>query len=433
MRTEVVVIGAGVAGLSAAKVLCEAGLSVTIVEARDRIGGRIYTHRDRLNAVPIELGAEFVHGEPKELFDIANTAGLALADIGGDRFCFTGGKLSKCSDLFSNLEEILERMNGSREQSFQEFIENCECDEALKPWATAYVEGFNAARKERISIQSLVQQQQAADAIEGDRMSRILNGYDSVPHWLLGSSQLYLNTIATAINWTRGKVEITAQSRAGYALDRFTAACAVVTLPLGVLQAPENSPGAIRFSPDPKPIRDAVRRLEMGQAIRITLRFRERFWERKKELTQLSFIHAADEWMPTWWTAFPARVPLITGWTAGPHAEEMSNEDERGVVERALTSLARLVSMSLGDLEGLLESWHMHDWRSDPFARGAYSYVAAGSLDAPRMLATPVEDTLYFAGEAANLDGYSGTVHGAIASGVRAAREVLSRRRQPPT
>jgi monoamine oxidase len=407
------VIGAGVAGLAAARDLRRTGLNVQILEARDRIGGRIYTLHDPAIAAPIEMGAEFVHGKPPEILEILNAARLPAAEVSGDHFCFDALSLKPCGEIFSSLDNIFEKMKRAPEQSFGEFIKGF--DQKLASWAAVYVEGFNAAPRDRISVESLVREHEAAEAIEGDRLFRIPSGYDSIPLWLCDelADSLHLNTVVTEIAWRSGEVEVATRSG-----DRFTAACAVVTVPLAVLQA-----GVIRFSPEPREQREAIGRLGMGQAIRITMHFRERFWTRRRELSRLSFLHSLSDWMPTWWTCLPLDAPLLTGWTAGPDASQSNG----ALVERSLDVLARLLGLSGAYVRGQLVSWRMHDWQADPFALGAYSYAPIGAYEARRTLATPVEDTLFFAGEATSYEGYSGTVHGAIGSGRRAARLVAKK------
>jgi monoamine oxidase len=437
-NSDVIVIGAGAAGLSAARALAGSGLSVTILEARDRIGGRIYTVRDPALALPVELGAEFVHGKPREIWDIVNTGALLACDVEGEDWRVEDGSLARVSDAFPALDALFDQMARAPEQSFQQFLEGWECDPQAKTWVCAFVEGFNAAKKELISTRSLVEDWRALEAIDGHRAFRILNGYDRLIEWVRagldqGNSVLCLSTVADSIHWSRGRVEVQAYAAAHrpvHALKPFTARCAVITVPVGVLKAPSGSAGAIRFSPEPQNLRQALGLLEMGQVFRISMRFRERFWEQPEERQDLSFLFSQDEWMPTWWTAVPARAPILTGWAAGPIAEKYIGRDQDFVAEKALCALAHLLKKGRAEIETLLESWRLHNWQEDPFARGAYSYVLAGGTDARRMLAAPVEDTLYFAGEAANVDGYSGTVHGAMATGKRAA-ELILRALQP--
>ncbi len=418
---EVIIIGAGVAGLAAARELTAGGVNVLILEARARIGGRILTHRDPLLPVPVELGAEFVHGKPPALWRVLEDGRFPVVDVEGHSWCRASGSLVPCEGLESRTHGLLARMKSfdGRDRSFQQFLDEADGDAEAKAWAAAYVEGFNAAHKERISVRSLIEDEEAAARIGGGRAFRILSGYDSVPRQIFGSidpgrCDLRLNSPVKALRWRRGAVE--AEARGG----PHHAARAIITVPLGVLQA-----GDIRFDPEPAAALAAARRLAMGQAARITLRWRERFWERIGNLADLGFLHSGDPWFPTWWTALPLRAPLLTGWAAGPAGERYRGCDENFVLAKALDALSGLLEIPRGEMESQLETWHYHDWHADPFARGAYSWVPAGCLDARATLAQPVEETLWFAGEAVNLEGYGGTVHGAIGAGIRAARQAL--------
>jgi monoamine oxidase len=429
---DVLVIGAGVAGLSAAHELASARRVVCVLEARDRIGGRIRTCRDPMLPIPIELGAEFVHGKPRELWRLLETGGPAICDTTGENWRFYKGSLTRGDNLFDQVEELLSTMGASTspDRSFEDFLRECDCGDDVKTWAARFVEGFNAARKERISVAALVEEARASEQTEGSKGSRVLGGYDLVLQRLLSGIErdfcsIHLNTVAAGVRWSRDSVEVTAESALGGPLGVFRARRVLITVPLGVLQALPGESGAIRFDPEPPGILDAVRALEMGHAVRITLRFRERFWEERRDLADLSFLHGDSGSVPTWWTALPVRVPLLTGWAAGPAAGRFRGKDTAFVVEEALDSLALLLGARRSRLEALLDAWYYHDWTADPFSRGAYSYVPVDGLDARKILATPVEDTLYFAGEATDLQGHSATVHGALAAGRRAARVVL--------
>jgi monoamine oxidase len=428
MHADVLIVGAGVAGLAAARELCAAGREVVVLEARDRIGGRIYTRRDSMLAIPVELGAEFVHGRPAEICDIAGAAPLAACEVLGETWLHTGGALAR-EEVGGGFDEILEAMEhaAAPDRTWDEFIASVPCDEETRRRATAYVEGFNAARSDRISVRSLVGDERASRAIEGDRLFRILDGYDRVPAYLrngLPAARLRLNTVVTAISWREGSVEVEARTATGQQLEPFTGCCALVTAPLGVLQAAPGEPGAIAFRPEPRNLA-AARRLVMGPVVRITLRFRERFWEQHGNLDDLSFLHSPGAAMPTWWTALPVRIPTITGWAAGRAAEPFAGRGARYVLETALDELARVLGMPRPRIEELLDGCYFHDWQADPYSRGAYSYVPAGATDARLALATPAAGTLFLEGEAANLEGHSAMVHGAISSGRHAAVQIL--------
>jgi monoamine oxidase len=201
-----------------------------------------------------------------------------------------------------------------------------------------------------------------------------------------------------------------------------------------VLQAPPGSKGAIEFDPPLPEKMDAANRLAMGPVVKLMLLFREAFWDepsfrkRFKKLGKLSFIHSWNEIFPTWWTTLPIHVPILTAWSGGPAAQRISGLPANELVPEAIKSLSRFFNMKPRTLSELLQAHHLADWQIDPFARGAYSYVPVGALDARKKLAAAVDKTIYFAGEATNFKGQAGTVAGAIASGERASKEIVRHR-----
>jgi monoamine oxidase len=442
MSADVIIIGAGVAGLTAARALSNSGLTVVILEARDRAGGRILTRRIPSFPTPIELGAEFIHGQPREIWDVVEAAGLTAVEVTDNHWQSLDGALKE-SDFWPQWEATVRQMReaGAPDQPFRQFIEeryDAEERQEVKRLALDYVEGFNAASADRISVAALVSMEDSASAGDGGAAFRILNGYDRLVDWLLAGcdpqkAALRLGVVVNEINWSRGNVEVIARSSAGQAPLSFRAERAVITLPLGVLQAPPGAPGAVRFNPELKEKQEAIGKLAMGMVMKVVLRFRERFWEQGVFQTQtlgdrlppLGFLHSRDEYFPTWWTSLPVRAPILTAWAGGPAAERLALRGEEFVVGRALDSLSRLLELDRERLADLLVAWYTHDWQADPYTRGAYSYIPVGGLNAPRLLAEPVEDTLFFAGEATDLDGQNGTVHGAMASGRRASGEII--------
>lgn len=439
---DVIVIGAGAAGLAASVRLASAGLSILLLEARERIGGRVFTLRDPISQAPIELGAEFIHGRPPEIWEILQGREVEITAVGGESWCSRNGSLSPC-EFFSEVDEILEEMDDrSQDESFLTFLERCCSDLKItseaKQRALNYITGFNAADPARVGVHWLVKSMRAEEEIEGDRAFRSRHGYEDlikIFQQLLMETGVSLRTgtVAESLRWTRGRAEITATDATG----SFTLAAprALVTLPLGVLQAPAGVAGAVQFSP-PLPARktDAINKLEMGKVIRVTLRFRHRFWEnivpggKSKTLAKLGFLFTQDDWFPTWWTPMPMPLPLITGWAPFRCAERLSGQSSTFVVSKAIEALSRVLGKNAQELESLLEAAHFHDWQNDPYSRGAYSYGVVGSDGMHEALASAVEETLYFAGEATDVTGNNGTVHGAIASGLRAAVEILQAR-----
>lgn len=438
--SDAIVIGAGAAGLSAARTLADHGMRVLVLEARERIGGRIFTLHDSASPVPIELGAEFIHGRPESTFRIVEAAGLSACDVTGAHLDTTGGGCPE--DRFSRgIRPVLERLEAGVPDgwSFARFLQSKRLrgtSNEARALALAYVEGLYAAPADKLAAVAVREAERTPGPPGPEPSFRVLSGYDRVISWLRAGigperGQVYLRTVVREVRWRPGFVEVTATSEHGGRPLRFRAPKLVVTLPVGVLRARANQPGAVRFSPSLMEKRRALSRLGMGPAVRVTLRFRDRFWEhlppRKGSCSfgDVSFAHSADPFFPTWWTQLPVRAPLWVGWSGGPAALRLAQLDEHALIERALRSLAMLLEAPREMLGSRLDGWYVHDWLADPFTRGAYSYVAVHGLDAPQKLAEPIAQTLFFAGEATEPPSSSGTVSGAIDSGRRAAREIL--------
>ena len=428
---EVLIIGAGASGLAALRKLDRAGVDVLCLEARDRTGGRILTVHDPLSPIPIELGAEFIHGRPEEIWQIIRAANLTAYDVGDHTVYLRGGEIESHEDAWVLVEEVTRDMRRAAatgpDRSFADFLATSHHSDEVKQVATSFVEGFNAARQEIVGIHSLAKDLEAADQIQGDDTSfRLASGYDAVPRSLLAGVtnsdlKLRLNTVVKGAEWRAGSVKVYANSAETGLPVSFSARRVIVTAPLGVLQA-----RSIQFVPEPFEHLGAARRLAFGNVFRVVLRFREPVWERNPELADTGFFLSDHPVFHAWWTPLAVRAPIITGWSAGGRAESLAGQSRELVLSQALASLACITHSSVDDLSELLERCYFHDWHADPFARGAYSYVPVNALDARETLARPLENTLFFSGEATELNGYSATVHGAIASGIRTARQVLA-------
>jgi len=440
---DIVVIGAGAAGLAASAKLSAAGLRVMLVEARQRIGGRIFTLPSEQEQAAIELGAEFVHGRPREIFDLVRSGALETVELTGEHWFFHDGRLDRSETFIEGLEEFFGKMADPilPDQSFENFARYWEKDPSIAkaaPWLKGYVEGFNAAEADLISIHSLVKEARAEEEIEGERQFRIAGGYQRLIDTLQRSLDpqlvtIALNTAVTEIAWEPDQVVVTAQT-GNHEFAKFSSRRAIITIPLGVLQQSPAADGAIEFSPDIPEKRRAAKKLAMGDVVRMVFCFREAFWEKSshtpsahgEELSRLSFIFSQEKPFPTWWTTFPIKSPLLVAWAAGPNAKMLRGRSPEQMSDEALAILARLLGMPIATIRDYLVSWHFHDWSNDPFSRGAYSYVKVGGLEAQKELAVPIADTLFFAGEATETEGHHATVHGAMATGYRAADEVLS-------
>jgi monoamine oxidase len=437
----IAIIGAGAAGLAAARRLHENDVEVVIIEARDRIGGRVWTQRPESLTVPIELGAEFVHGETPELGEIARDAKLRTMDVAGRRWMSAGGRLRLMDDFWERLDRVMRRLDEDRDpdRSFADALDGMRSvASADRRLATQYVEGFHAADIARVSERSLAEGGSPRGDVRERRIGRVVEGFGAIADALAAPvlDRVQLGAVATRIEWRKGRVEIEARNHGGEALPTIVARAAVIAVPLGVLQAAPGAVGGIAFDP---PLRDkqrAATRLVMGGVVRVSLQLDRPFWTEERfakhagdeRLDTLSFLHSrADVEFPVWWTPYPIRAPLLVGWRGGPAAVDIARRTPNEIVSGAIDSLATLLGLSRRAVQRHVVASYTHDWINDPFSRGAYSYVGVGGMRASAQLSKPVEGTLFFAGEYADREGRNGTVHGAIGSGWRAADEILNR------
>lgn len=412
-----VIIGAGVAGLAAARELCAAGLRALVLEARDRLGGRVMTHHTPDG--PVELGAEFVHGAFPEILGVVEEAGLRLRE-GGRRSVGTAGRRI-APDFFAAMDRLLALASpGAADESFQQLVDRVDVEPEIKARALRLVEGYHAADPARISVQALIRNTAADERPGAERQFRFADGYDSLVTAIFQRIdprlvEVQRNTVVTAIEWRAKRVLI--RTAVG---QEFTAPRAIVTVPLGVLQA-----GAIHFAPALDGKAQALRTLDMGAVVRVSLSLSEEVWTAQERLAADGFLFTGDAPFPAWWVSRPPPLPVVTGWAAGPNARALAGLGERERVRSALDALPRVLELDPGRLQDGVRGGFSHDWQADPFSRGAYSYAAVGGSSAGDELGAPLEATIFFAGEATESDGQNATVHGAIASARRVASEVL--------
>lgn len=440
-KYDVAIIGAGASGLAAARALSGAGRSICIIEARSRVGGRVHSLHLPDLALPIELGAEFVHGATAATFSILDAASIPVAELPDNHWWSRGGRWASLGDFWGTIDRVRSKIaSRRRDVSFADFLKSRrDLTPRQRELARNFVEGYHAAHADRISaaaLRSADSEQEEGSA--GNRQFRLAMGQDSIVEWLRAGldpsrAQLRLGTIATAVEWSKGSVSIECRTLATGRSETIRASKLIVTLPIGVWKAPHGQEGAVRFDPPLAAKERAIAKIEAGHVVKIALRFREAFWEgagfvreraARADGAPLNFVHSSDRFVPTWWTAAPFRSPVLTGWSGGHAADALLAEGPDALVDRALDSLASVWAMPRRRLTSLLVGTFTHDWQSDPFSRCAYSYAAVGGSGAHAALAWPIENTLFFAGEATSGDE-TGTVAGAVESGLRAAREAL--------
>ncbi len=410
MSAEVIIVGAGVAGLAAASELVKRGLDVVVLEARDRIGGRVCTRHDPAWGTPLELGPEFVHGLDPALWQLLRERGIRTIAMNRPRITVRGGKLVEADASWESATDIL-ASPPAHDTSVTAHTETLA--EESRRVALGYVEGFYAARADDVSAQWIAAQEEAGELIQQDHVEHVVNGYDTVVDVLaqpLPEGSIKLGHAVSAVEWARDEVRVTAAGRV------FEGRRVILTLPPPLI-------AKLPFTPAlPVPINEALGAVVMGPVLKIVMRFSEPVWESfpfADAAKPFGIMFAPDERWPTFWTD-PADPLRLTAWAAGSRVDGF---DSRNALRDALTSLAALGGYARDDLERHLTASACHDWQADPFAGGAYAYVKVGHAGAPTLLAQDIQKTIFFAGEATHPE-HSGTVHGALESGQRAALAV---------
>ena len=402
-------IGAGAAGLAAARELTAAGRSVLVLEARERVGGRCWTRRMSGLDIPVELGAEFIHGDAHVTHSLLRDAGLAAVDSVREQRSLDKGSLERVNAFDEAQKAMADATRLERDISFEAFLARQRLPAKTKSFARMMVQGFDAADPRRVSAMSIAEEWGGGEL--GVSQPRPQGGYGTLLDWLANASvargaRLRLGAVVTKVQWRAGAVGVSGK----FLGERFSARAkrAIVTLPLGVLQR-----GPMRFPQK----RHALAKLADGPVIRVAMRFDRPFWEERAP--GVAFFHTSQAPFPTFWTPLPMRAPLLTAWAGGPKAARLTGSSSRKLIDAALAS----VESVFGKQE--LAAAYVQDWMQDPYSRGGYSYVLVGGMGAREQLATPLDDTVFFAGEATDSEE-PGTVAGALRSGQRAAREALS-------
>lgn len=427
---DVIIIGAGACGLMAARELGKAGKTVLLLEARDRTGGRIHTLDIGEFSMPVDSGAEFIHGDLPVTKRLLDEAGLHYELIGGELWRTERGMLAQEDSFTEGADIVIPRLETLETDItiaafFKKFFDD-HLYENLVSEIRGYVEGYDAGDINRASAFALRDEWGGGE--EGNQY-RPVNGYKPMISFLEAeivkySGKIQLNTLVKKITWNEQAV--TAHTD----VSEFQAQQLIVTIPLGILQN-ENSHAGIMIPELPLAYRDALQQLGYGSAIKIVFEFNTEVWEdaivdsaEGKNLENLGWLFSNEE-IPTWWTQAPKHIPMITGWLAGPKANALKSTPDAEIIERGLSSLARILKLDISMLKEKLVASAVFNWTADPFTAGAYAYSTPETKKALEVFRNPVDGRVFFAGEAFHDGPQMGTVEGAIVSGVERARWVL--------
>jgi predicted NAD/FAD-dependent oxidoreductase len=370
-------------------------------------------------SLPIELGAEFVHGTPKVTLALMSECGDSAMDVISEGFQFHDGQLEDAPDIWDSAERLLQRVDlHGRDQSIEDFLESVPRTVASAEQldaARAMVEGFDAAVTTDASTIAIAKEWRSGWL---GASGRPVNGYATIMRYLARviNERILLQTQVDEIHWSRHGVRIRA-TRCGQPLE-IQARCVVITLPIGVLREQR-----VTFTP-PLPLEKqlTINAIAMGPVIKVVLDFRSSFWEHvdNGRFHDAGFFHAPQFGFRTLWTRLPQRAPLLVAWAAGGAAQRLIEQRVNPMYAALETTQAVFPTV---DVHAELRNAYYHDWQADPYACGAYSFLRVDGADARSSLGVSIENTLFFAGEATSSD-QPGTVAGALESGYRAADEI---------
>ena len=426
---KVLVIGAGIAGLSAAWHLREAGINATVLEARDRLGGRVWTNHD-FAGIPVEFGAELIHGRSPEVntWQWVEKLGLRtwhwnklddsmIRTEAGD-WLTMGEARAKSPELDATRAWELGDAPAPRDDedlgSYLQRIGFSERQLRYVQRSFANAEGESMRYLNAKAHAQLMHDESAdgeSDGVEDYSDHRILDGYDGYYTRLAQGLDIRLNCPVREIDWTGGIRVLTDEGQ-------FDADAAIITLPLGVLEA-----GSVRFEPSlPRAKQEALRGLKMGPVMKLIYLFEKHILD-----PAIGAIYARGN-PPMWWSPSLGREDSPVVWTAfltGDYAREMLALGEEAALQAGLETLRS--ELSQPQLQYVKARWV--NWPDDEFALGGYSVCRPGHYDARDKLAQATPP-LFWAGEASAPHHLTAMVHGAYFTGQRAAGEIIKWERE---
>lgn len=426
---RILVIGAGMAGLAAARTLVDEGYAVTLLEGRDRIGGRVWTNTEWPNAA-LDMGASWIHGtEDNPITALAEDFGVKTLPTDYDNHTLFGPEGDLVSDedgleIESWFVELMDALDAERERRWEEDEPDISLGAAIR--AILAEDDWEAEELQALlyTVNTTIEHEYAADVDdlslfywdeqgEFDGEDVIFpQGYGQIAQGLAKGLDVRLGHSVEKIAYTAKGVSVTTQQ------GTFTGAHAIITLPLGVLKQ-----GRVAFDPPlPQFKQEAIERLGVNVLNKTYLRFPSAFWAEDVDTELFGYISEdKGEWCETLNMHYYTEAPILLMFNAGAYGTAIEALSDAQVVAAAMTTLRTIFGDDIPDPE----AWLITRWGRDPFAYGSYSHYAPGATpDDVEALAEAVEDKLFFAGEATHLE-HQATVHGAYLSGLRAAEEIM--------
>jgi monoamine oxidase len=428
---HIIIIGAGIAGLMAARELSAKGKKVAVIEAGGRIGGRINTITPGGFSQPIEEGAEFIHGDLPFTLQLLKEAGIEYTEVDGKIFQHKDGKVCEQEDFVFGDEKLVNAISElAVDMPVYDFLQlhfGSEQYKEMRRSVRGFIEGYEAADTKDASVLAIKHDLELGD----ETQYRVRGGYTTLINYLheqclKQGCSFHFSEQAKEVLWDEAKVKLKT------ATASYTASKLLVTAPIGILREEPGSDAAIKFEPFLTGKFTAVKQHGCGLVVKIFLEFTTAFWQTEEtkqrinaDLAEMMFLLSEQE-IPTWWTQFPASSNLLTGWLGGPKAKEFKTLSDEAILEKALQSLATVFKCTPLELKGQLKAWHVANWQNHPYTKCAYSYTTVNSSMAVHELSTPEKGTVFFAGEAVYAGSSTGTVEAALVSAANSVKEILN-------
>lgn len=371
---------------------------------------------------PVETGAEFVHGELPITLGLLKDANIAYHAVNDNMFHLEKGKLKKQDDFTGHWNKLMKAMHSLKEDiTLDAFLNRFFSDDAYAEFRKSvkdFAGGFDLADITTASTKALYWEWSK----EMGTQYRIDEGYAKLTSYLERMAKknrctFITNCCAKKISWQENEVNaLTMCSRI------FKAEKVIVAVPLPVLQAGIKNQDYIEFEPALPAHIEAAKNTGFGAVIKIIIEFTENFWKQKQE--DAGFIFTKEQ-VPTWWTQLPVESNILTGWLGGEKAISLKDNTDQQVLEIALQSLANAFNMNASELSRSVKAFKIANWIKEPYIHGGYSFNTIKSAEAKRVLNQPVNDTVFFAGEALYQGVPGGTVEAALSSGKHTAELVL--------
>jgi monoamine oxidase len=289
---------------------------------------------------------------------------------------------------------------------------------AIRNSVIRYAQGFDLADLGKASTIELYKEWKEEDY----HSYRVIGGYRLLMDYLLEQTisrkgRLLIDQIVREIQWRKSEATVLTSANRSFSASRV-----IVTLPASLLKE-ETDESGIQFSPELPGVRQAFQKIGFGPVIKIALLFKTPFWQIKDKAP---YFIISDQPIPTWWMQNGSTSHLLTGWLGGPPAGKLSHLPNQDMLNIALQSLAEIFNLQSEYLMAQLADSFIFDWHKDKFARGGYTYSLPESAVAKALLGQPIEETLFFAGEAIYEGAMPGTVEAGLDSGLVAAQKLLT-------